>query len=344
MTLPEADGDFPWDEYEARPLPGDASARKYFRLVPRAGRQPTALREASRTLILMVFEGTGAAGAGKNFTAATRLFQSLGCPIPEIVHAGPAGAGQAGGRFVLEDLGDVTLEQAASGAPFPRPLYERAVELLVRIQSRSRALEGAYPRIFERRLGAERIRFELGYLRSHGLERAAPLAGTEARALDRAFIAITEQVAAMPRVLNHRDFHSRNIMVRGGEIALVDYQDALMASPFYDLASLLRDSYTRVPAAESDRLFARYLDAARAESIPVPESDGRAAALFDLVALQRNVKALGTFAYQGLVLGRTGFLASIPKTLEDVRGNPAAAAPELAPLPDILESRLGGLA
>jgi aminoglycoside/choline kinase family phosphotransferase len=343
MTRPEAEGDFSWSAYGAHPLPGDASTRKYFRLVPRAGHGPSP-RGTARSLILMVFEGAGAAEAGENFPAATRLFQSLGCPVPGIVHAGTSSAGQAGVRFVLEDLGDVTLEQAAAKPPFPRPLYDQALELLIRIQSRSRGMERAYPRIFERRLGAEKIRFELGFLRTHGLESGAALSRAEARALDRAFAAIVEKVAALPRVLNHRDFHSRNIMVRGGAIALVDFQDALMASPFYDLASLLRDSYTAIPAAESNRFFTRYLAAARAASIPVPESDGRAAALFDLVALQRNVKALGTFAYQGLVLGRTGFLASIPKTLKDVRGNPAVEEPEFAPLPDLLESRLGGLA
>jgi aminoglycoside/choline kinase family phosphotransferase len=339
MTRPEAERAFPFDDYRSLPLPGDASTRRYFRLLPRNRGGQSRQGLPAGPLIRMVFEGDDAAAAGRNFMEAARLFRSLRCPVPAIVHADAAA-----GCFVLEDLGDVTLEQAAADADFPRSLYDRTVDLLVAIQSRSRGLEAAFPAIFSRRLGAGKIRNELGFLRTHGLENLKPLTGAEARTVDRAFDALTERVAALPRVLNHRDYHSRNIMVRGEAIALVDFQDALMASPFYDLASLLRDSYTTVPAAESKRLFARYFEAAREADVPVPEDAAHAAQIFDIVALQRNVKALGTFAYQGLVLGRRHFLGSIPRTLAHVQGNAAVAAPELACLPEILQSRLGRLA
>jgi aminoglycoside/choline kinase family phosphotransferase len=246
------------------------------------------------------------------------------------------------GVIVVEDLGDILLEDIAGRPEFPRHLYEAAVDTLLAIQVRSRGREAGWPAIFGRAIDAEKIAFELDHLKRHGLERGRGLSASEARAVDRAFALIIDEVAALPRVLNHRDYHSRNIMVTAGRIAIVDHQDALMASPFYDLASLLHDSYVALPRDALEALRAGYLDEARFAGLPVPESDELAFKQFDIVALQRNAKALGTFAYQGHVRGREYFLESIPKTLSDIRGNPAAARPELAPLAGLLEDRLGG--
>ena len=124
-------------------------------------------------------------------------------------------------------------------------------------------------------------------------------------------------------------------------IVLVDFQDALLAPPFYDLASLLRDSYLAVPPQVSEALMLLYIGEARKAGIPLPQSECEARRLFDLVALERNLKALGTFSYHGLVLGRERYLAGIPLTLKHVRANREADSPILAPVTEIVECALG---
>jgi len=331
MTEREGTQDFPLEGYARIPLTGDASRRKYFRLRPRPG-------SGGPSLIMMVFDRSSARRSAETFLAASRLFQSLGCPVPRLIHSR-----RSEGVLILEDLGDTLLADAARSPLFPRDLYGLALENVIRIQTPRPGLELAFPHLFSRRLGKERLAFELDFARRHGLERAGRLSRAESDALEAAFASIVERVSALDRVLNHRDFHSRNIMVRGEKIVLIDYQDALMASPFYDVASLLRDSYTALRGELADALLTDYMAAARDARVAIPHSDDEAREQFHIVALQRNVKALGTFAFQGLVRGVGHFLASVPTTLSHIRSNPLSGAPLFAPLVDLLERKMGDL-
>lgn len=331
MTEREEPQAFQQERYTRIPLTGDASRRKYFRLRPKAV-------GAGPSLIMMVFDRSSARRSAEMFLAASRLFQTLGCPVPRLIHSR-----RAEGVLILEDMGDTLLADAARAPVFPRDLYDLALENVIRIQTPRSGLELAFPQIFSRRLGQERLVFELEFARRHGLERSGPLTRAESNALSAAFQSIVDGISVLERVLNHRDFHSRNIMVRDEKIVLIDYQDALMASPFYDVASLLRDSYTALDDSVADALLADYLAAARSAGVAVPESDDEAYEQFHIVALQRNVKALGTFAFQGLVRGVGHFLGSVPKTLADIRSNPIAKAPLLAPLVDLFELKMGDL-
>ena len=146
------------------PLAGDASTRRFFRLVPRNGEEPT--------LVLMQFEkGEGEKGV-RGFVDATRLFEMSQCPVPKILSASTAE-----GCIVLEDLGDATLEIVAEAAEFPLHLYEEAVDVLIRLHSRSGLYRRRFPEIFSRRMDGARIRMELDFLRRHGLESSPPHTG-----------------------------------------------------------------------------------------------------------------------------------------------------------------------
>ncbi len=102
-------------------------------------------------------------------------------------------------------------------------------------------------------------------------------------------------------------------MLSGGKPFVIDFQDARMGLPQYDLASLLRDSYLRLDEALYTRLAERYFLLARERAVcDVPRDFDR---LFDLSAFQRNVKAVGTFAYQSRVLGRRRYEPNIESTL-----------------------------
>ena len=100
-------------------------------------------------------------------------------------------------------------------------------------------------------------------------------------------------------MLCHRDYHSRNLMLRDGRLYIIDFQDARLGPDTYDLVSLLRDSYVDLPEQVVDELIAYFLALQG-------RSGGRARTFrrrFDLMALQRNLKALGTFGYQTTARG-----------------------------------------
>jgi len=121
-------------------------------------------------------------------------------------------------------------------------------------------------------------------------------------------------LAAEPRVLCHRDYHSRNLMLSDGRLWIIDFQDARMGPDTYDLASLLRDSYVDISDADVDELLAYFL--ALAGRTGDAESFRRR---FDEMALQRNLKALGTFGYQTTTRSNTVYIQYIPRTLKYAR-------------------------
>jgi len=97
-------------------------------------------------------------------------------------------------------------------------------------------------------------------------------------------------------VLNHRDFHSRNIMISGRGHCIIDFQDARMGLPHYDLASLIRDSYVHLDDALYETLLDYYYRSARERDITAMERD-EFDYYMDIMAFQRNVKALGSFGW-----------------------------------------------
>jgi hypothetical protein len=142
-----------------------------------------------------------------------------------------------------------------------------------------------------------------------------PLSQTERSTLGEEWALIASELSAERRVFCHRDFHSRNLMVHEGRLYTIDFQDARLGPDTYDLASLLRDSYLDVGDTVRERVLDDFLelrhDTARAEF----------RRRFDLMSVQRNLKALGTFGYQAAARGKTSYLADVPRTLAYLRGN-----------------------
>jgi aminoglycoside/choline kinase family phosphotransferase len=136
-----------------------------------------------------------------------------------------------------------------------------------------------------------------------------------AESIDEALVASLRQLAdvaaASPRVLCHRDYHARNLMVlRDGELAMVDIQDARWGPDTYDLASLLRDAYVDLDEELVVELCERYRT-----GLPDPPEPGAFRSRFGIVAAQRMIKALGTFGYQVHRLGRDRYREAIPRTV-----------------------------
>ena len=124
-----------------------------------------------------------------------------------------------------------------------------------------------------------------------------------------------------PPVFCHRDYQVRNLMVRDNTLYVIDFQDARMGNVYYDLCSLLRDSYVTLPEKVVDELVYTYRHSAPAK---LRQKGGDPASFpyhLDISALQRNIKAIGTFGNQAHNLGKRFYLRFIPPTVAHLSAN-----------------------
>ncbi len=308
------------------PLTGDASDRRYFRIL---------LRDAPSQVLAV---HPGAIDFDRlPFVNVAQLLSAMPVPVPRIL-----GYSNALGVMALDDLGDVTL-QAHLGAASPADhaaLYREAVSLIATIQLRGRELASPAYVSYGVAFDVEKLTWELNFFTKHFLEgyRGAALTTAERGVLDAEFAAIAADLASEPRVLCHRDYHSRNLMLHDGRLYIIDFQDARMGPDTYDLVSLLRDSYVDFTAQQIEELIAFFL--AKRSGPPAGEGDFRCR--FDLMALQRNLKALGTFGFQTMSRGNTVYIQYIPRTLTYARDN-LVRYPRFARLHEVLASHLDEL-
>ena len=139
-------------------------------------------------------------------------------------------------------------------------------------------------------------------------------------------------------MLCHRDYHSRNLMLTGGRLCIIDFQDARMGPDTYDLASLLRDSYVDISGNTLDEFIAYFLALKR-----VTGEDAEFRRRFDVMAVQRNVKALGTFGYQTTSRANPVYIQYMARTLRYTREN-LHKYPRFGRLTDILATHVPELA
>jgi aminoglycoside/choline kinase family phosphotransferase len=252
-------------------------------------------------------------------------------PVPAVL-----GHSDALGILALQDLGDVTL-QAHLGAATPAEhaaLYRRAVAFIELLQRRGAELhdnaaalgtDGYLP--YRIAFDVEKLTWELDFFVRHFLEayRGMSLSASQREALIEEWSAIAHELASEPRVLCHRDYHSRNLMLHDGSLYIIDFQDARMGPDTYDLASLLRDSYVEISERNLDDLIAYFcaLKGCEPESA-LPRAEQSSLEFrrrFDLMALQRNLKALGTFGYQTTTRRNPVYIQYMPRTLHYARTN-----------------------
>jgi len=307
------------------PLTGDASDRRYFRIISPDG--PSTV---------LALHADAIDFASLPFANVARLLQQVPLPVPAIL-----GHSDALGILRLQDLGDVTLQAhlGAASQTEHRALYRQAVALIELLQRRGAELESnTYPP-YRITFDVEKLTWELNFFARHFLEayRGATLGDAERAAFEKEWLAINGELAAEPRVLCHRDYHSRNLMLHDGSLYIIDFQDARMGPDTYDLASLLRDSYVDISYRELEELIAYFL--ALKGLTDASEFRRR----FDLMALQRNLKALGTFGYQTAVRRNPVYIQYIPRTLRYARTN-LERYPRFARLRDVLAPHIEELA
>ncbi|WP_339897184.1 phosphotransferase [uncultured Gilvimarinus sp.] len=142
------------------------------------------------------------------------------------------------------------------------------------------------------------------------------LSADEVAMLDSVFGRLVARALAQPQVVMHRDFHSRNLLVKAdGSLGVIDFQDAVVGPVTYDLASLLRDCYVRLPPAEVRRWALAYGDMALDAGIMTRTSADDFLCDFDWMGLQRHIKVLGIFARLHLRDGKSNYLPDLPRVI-----------------------------
>lgn len=302
-------------------LAGDASTRRYFRVQMAPG-------APFPSLVMMRYPDEVSPGRELPFVNVHRYLRKAGVPVPEIHLAVPES-----NLLFLEDAGDTMLEGVVRSARSTEeilPLYERCLEILVRIQwEGTRALDAdAIPS----RLAFDVAKFawEIDFFFKNAVRKygGIALSEKEERSIEDLFLPFLSELAELPRVLAHRDYHSRNIMVipAGGpgattDFRILDFQDARMGNIYYDLCSLLRDSYVTLPEKAVGELAYAYRHCLPSRARKWAGSPDAFSYLLDVSALQRNIKAIGTFGNQAYAMGKTFYLRFIPPTVAHLCAN-----------------------
>ena len=313
------------------PLAGDASNRRYYRL--------HLVESPVSSIILMQladpegFKGSEEAVSETSgditelpFVNVLSHLRQVGISVPALYYYD-----ESAGLLYLEDFGDVTLVEACAsvGKAKMEGLYVQAIDRLVEMHLRATFPGNASCLVFRRQFNDSLLMWEFEHFLEYGItaRRGTPMRGKDEQAVREVFQKMADWIATQPQVFTHRDYHSRNLMVDGERLGVIDFQDALMGPATYDLASLLRDSYVELEEDLIDRLIDRYieglsegLDATRQTRMLLTD---RLAfrRLFDFTSIQRNLKAAGRFVYIDQVKSNPNFLADIPRTLGYVRRN-----------------------
>jgi aminoglycoside/choline kinase family phosphotransferase len=290
-------------------LPGDASTRQYYRVFVRG----------EGSYILMRMEPFDQEGMGLPFVVIRTHLEKSGIDVPQVLDIDPAR-----GFLLLEDLGDVVLLRQLQDVATPeaeRHLYERVIDSLVMMHYQASPKEGdTHLDAFRLRFDLEKLMWEVDFTFEHFyrnyLKREIP--EHQMTRMLQSMTEICRTLADEPVVFTHRDFHSRNVMVKDDRFVMIDFQDARMGPAQYDLVSLLRDSYYQLEERQVESLIDYYilkLEATSGRKIDRVEFRR----IFDLMTIQRNFKAIGSFASFYNRRNNPMYLKFIGNTFENVR-------------------------
>ena len=218
------------------------------------------------------------------------------------------------GLLIEEDCGDILLEEYNNAVSHEAHMtqYRGLLDILVRMQSIPSDRSVPFTLSFD----VEKLMFEFDFFLEHALEGFYGCADIALKQeLHDEFLKIAMELYQPEYfVFTHRDYHSRNVLIHQGRPVIIDFQDARIGLPQYALVSLLRDPYYTLGDDDLRTLKHHYYlqsKEAGVHSMNPDEFDY----YFDLMAFQRNIKALGTFAYQVQHFRREKFRKYIGPTL-----------------------------
>lgn len=292
-----------FDTASPEPVSGDASFRRYFRVWQEQPGQPP------KPFIVM--DAPPEHEDCTPFVSIARHWREHRISVPVI-----AAEDLEQGFLLLEDFGD-QLMLAALTQDNADTLYRQALDELVRIGQAPDQPDHALPPYDAALLDREMALFPDWLLEKH---LALPLGNLERALLDTAFSLLKESALAQPVVTVHRDYHSRNLLVLpdSEHPGVIDFQDAVRGPVTYDAVSLLKDCYVRWPETRVQGWLEYFRVASREAGLHRADPD-TFRQWFELMGMQRHLKAAGIFARLAIHDGKTGYLADIPRTVGYLR-------------------------
>ncbi len=261
-------------------LAGDASSRKYYRIIV-----------DNRTLVLMKWEPFLA--SKYPFISVLSHFAAAGVHVPKLVDMS-----EADGLVLLEDLGDLTLErkfweQQESETSFE--YYKLAIDEIIKIHYQSTALKKPCT-AFDIEFNTEKFVWELNYGKDNLIKGILGFNLSEKleKEIESIFFKISETLHNEPKFISHRDFHSRNLMLKFDTMYVIDFQDARLGPVQYDLVSLIKDSYVDIQDDYGQKILGYYFD--RAKEFKQTFDKDHFNQIYELQSIQRCFKACGSFA------------------------------------------------
>jgi len=314
QQLPEVFVRCGWGEVPAAQLTAassDASFRRYFRW-----------QGGERSLIVM--DAPPPQEDCRPFVKVAQMLEQAGVHVPQIL-----ASDLERGFLLLTDLGHQTYLDVIDQSNAEQ-LFEDAVQALLKFQLHPVAQP--MPAYDEALLRRELQLFPEWYVQRH---LGHSFSEAQQAAWERICRQLIDSALAQPRVLVHRDYMPRNLMISEPNPGVLDFQDAVLGPVSYDITSLFKDAFLSWPEAQVRAWLEGYWHKARAAGVTLPESLDEFLRASDLMGLQRHLKVIGIFARICHRDGKPRYLADVPRFFAYIEAV-LARRPELAELQQLL--------
>lgn len=280
---------------QIKPLAGDASFRRYFRISLPDG-------------CLVLMDAPPTKENCRPYIAVGQQLLKSGIKVPAIM-----AEDMDKGFLLLEDFGDQLFLTALKPDNIDS-LYRQALQTLVRLQQ-IKAVERYELPVFNHAMMMQEMQLFQDWFVEGKLE--YKLQPKEKNLLQQTFTLIAEKIAGFQYTCVHRDYHSRNLMVlKSGDLGVLDFQDAVYGPITYDAVSLLKDCYIALSRDKVLDMLGYYHQLLSAANIIKNQTLHDFAQEFDWVGLQRHLKVIGIFARLDMRDHKLGYLKDIPLAMQ----------------------------
>ena len=289
-------------------LAGDGSDRCYYRIEDKDHNQSYVLMKLSQSDASLLKEGK------YEWVILSYLLTNYGIRVPRAIKLIPEYA-----SLIIEDYGDVMLETYID--KYYTEDYSKVEEIFSQatlICSRMLSISYDGSLWCQRKFDSSRFIWELNFFLTHYYNDTLSLflSTSEKTLFDKEAKELSDFITGDSSYFVHRDFHSRNIMLKDGTLAVIDFQDSRLGPCSYDLVSLIYDNYTPLTMEERNSIFIT-----SSKLIKESVSDKvyqRILSEYKYVLLQRQLKAIGSYGYLTKKKQKRDYLRYVPKALESI--------------------------
>lgn len=281
-------------------IAGDGSERSYYRI------RDTEKKSVSLAMRITDLDNLKLLKNSYDWSIIREVLQKACLRVPNIF-----GHIKSLNAVIIEDFGDMTIFEYSAHASREKlaKIYGKCLEAIVSLLSVEPTPGAVWT---SRAFNKQKLMKELDFFKTHYLENARGLFLNKNQSL-----VFNEECASLSTFLaqyacyfTHRDFHSKNILLIDGDVGIIDFQDAMLGSPTYDLVSLVFDPYVKLSFIERKQLYEKFL-----EKIMDPKLKAQVKESFIPTALQRLYKILGSFGYLELTMNRGSYLKHADEVL-----------------------------